>query len=127
MLLQFLGEGRFEILRPLHLIQIVLHQRADGLACRLVTHLERVALADLEYLCERVFPGNWLVWSDSLHFEVVLVLFESWEARVHLALVGVPRQVLKLINMRDEGLLDQVRHLLLVVRGFEDAATSRRS
>ena len=29
--------------------------------------------------------------------------------------------------MRDEGLLDQVRHLLLVVRGFEDAATGRWS
>ena len=90
MLLKFLSEGRFEILRPLHLIQIVLHQGPDGLACRLVTHLERIALSDLEYVRERVFPGDWLVWGDSLHFEVVLVLFESFEAWVHLALVCIP-------------------------------------
>ena len=90
MLLQFLGEGRFEILRLLHLIQIALHQRADSLACRLVTHLERIALPNLEYMCKRVFPGNWLVWGDSLHFEVVLILFESGEAWVQLTLVCIP-------------------------------------
>ena len=90
MLLQFLGKSRFEIFGPLDLIQIVLHQRADGLACRFIAHLERITLADLVHVSERVFPGDWLIWGDSLHFEVVLVLFESWEAWVQLALVCVP-------------------------------------
>lgn len=76
MLLQLICDGSLNVfvVDPGH---IALHKRANGLIHSFRAHLERVADFDAVDALEGILPCDWLIWVQSMHFEVVFGLFEA--------------------------------------------------